>query len=220
MQAGAWHHTGGMLPLFLLICTFMDLQFVLASASPARRKLLTDAGFSVYVCPSNFDEDQVQIADPATLVTTLAQGKAERVAPQFTNALVLGCDSVLAFGGKIYGKPETPADAIARWQTMRGQVGELFTGHVLIDTARQQSVVRCQVTRVFFAPVSDRQIEAYVATGEPLRCAGAFAIDGRGSLFVEKLEGCHTNVIGLSMPLLRELIQTLGYDITQFWAAG
>ncbi|NER78458.1 MAG: septum formation inhibitor Maf [Leptolyngbya sp. SIO1D8] len=198
----------------------MELQFVLASASPARRKLLTDAGIAAYVCPSNFDEDQVQISDPAKLVKALAQGKAETVTSQFANALVLGCDSVLALDGKIYGKPETPEAAIARWQQMRGQMGELYTGHALIDTAHQQSRVRCQVTRVFFAQISDSQIEAYVATGEPLNCAGAFAIDGKGSLFIEKLEGCHTNVIGLSMPLLRQLITELGYSITDFWSVG
>ena len=197
-----------------------ELQFVLASASPARRKLLTDAGISVYVCPSNFDEDQVQLTDPAALVNTLARSKAELVAPQFKSALVLGCDSVLAFDGQIYGKPDGPADAIARWQRMRGNVGELYTGHALIDTARGKSVVQCRVTRVFFSQVSDRQIEDYVATGEPLRCAGAFAIDGKGSVFIEKLDGCHTNVIGLSMPLLRQLIRELGYDITEFWSVG
>lgn len=197
-----------------------DLQFVLASASPARRKLLTDAGLSVYVCPSNFDEDQVLLTDPAALVTTLAQSKAEVVAPQFGKALVLGCDSVLAFDGQTYGKPDNPADAIARLQVMSGRMGELYTGHALIDTARQTLVVRCRVTRVHFAAVSYRQIEDYVATGEPLRCAGAFALDGKGSCFVEKIEGCYTNVIGLSMSLLRELIAELGYDITDFWSLG
>ena len=112
-----------------------DLQFVLASASPARRKLLTDAGLSVYVCPSNFDEDQVQLTDPAALVNTLARSKAEIVASQFNKALVLGCDSVLAFDGQTYGKPDTPAEAIARLQMMSGHMGELYTGHALIDTA-------------------------------------------------------------------------------------
>ncbi|RZM79638.1 Maf family protein [Leptolyngbya iicbica] len=197
-----------------------DLQFVLASASPARRKLLTDAGISVYTCPSNFDEDQVQINEPGELVCTLAQSKAQLVAPQFKRALVLGCDSVLAFNGQIYGKPDSPADAIARWQAMRGNVGELYTGHALIDTVQQTAIVRCRVTQVYFAVVSNRQIADYVATGEPLGCAGAFAIDGKGSCFIEKLDGCHTNVIGLSMPLLRELIHELGYDITDFWSAS
>lgn len=195
----------------------MALQFVLASASPARRQLLISAGIQPFVCPSNFDESQLTLTDPAALVQALALGKAEVVAPQFANALVLGCDSVLALDGKIYGKPESPAAAIARWQRMRGRVGELLTGHALIDTANQRSQVRCQVTRVFFSAVSDAQIEAYVASGEPLRCAGAFAIDGKGSFFIEKLEGCHTNVIGLSMPLLREMMDNLGHRITEFW---
>jgi septum formation protein len=192
-------------------------QFVLASASPARRQLLVSAGIQPYVCPSNFDEEAVPLAPPADLVQTLAEGKARTVAPEFSHALVLGCDSVLALEGKIYGKPETPEAAIARWQQMRGQVGELYTGHALLDTQGQQAVVRYQMTRVFFAAATDAQIAAYVASGEPLRCAGAFAIDGRGSLLVEKLEGCHTNVIGLSMPLLRQMLNDLGFDITDFW---
>ncbi len=195
----------------------MVLQFVLASASPARRQLLVSAGIQPFVCPSNFDEDQIQHPDPATLVTALATHKAQSVAPQFKASLVLGCDSVLAFGGQIYGKPETPAAAIARWQQMRGQVGELHTGHTLIDTAQDRQISRCQVTRVFFSNPSDAQLSAYVASGEPLRCAGAFAIDGKGSLFIEKLEGCHTNVIGLSMPMLRQLLDELGYSVADFW---
>ncbi|NEQ32035.1 MAG: septum formation inhibitor Maf [Leptolyngbya sp. SIO4C5] len=192
-------------------------QFVLASASPARRQLLVAAGIQPFVCPSRFDEDQVRIADPARLVEALAVGKAETVAPQFADALVLGCDSVLAFNGQIYGKPENAEAAIARWQKMRGQVGELYTGHVLLDTRQQRQQVRTQVSKVFFAQVSDRQIAAYVASGEPLNCAGAFTIDGKGSLFIEKVEGCYTNIIGLSMPLLRQMLDDLGYSATDFW---
>lgn len=193
-------------------------QFVLASASPARRQLLISAGIPPFVCPSKFDEDQIQLTRPQDLVEALAQGKAEVVAPQFPDALVLGCDSVLAFNGKIYGKPDSQADAIARWQHMRGQIGELYTGHALITPHPQRRcILRCQMTRVFFAQVSDRQIEAYVASGEPLHCAGAFAIDGKGSLLVEKIEGCHTNVIGLSMPLLRQMLDEAGYPSHLFW---
>jgi septum formation protein len=192
-------------------------QFVLASASPARRQLLIAAGIQPFVCPSQFDEDQIQHADPATLVEALAQSKAAAVAPQFPTALVLGCDSVLAFEGAIYGKPETPEAAIQRWQRLRGGVGELYTGHSLIAPQQRQTLVRTQVTRVFFAQISDRQIQAYVASGEPLNCAGGFTIDGKGSLFIEQLEGCHTNVIGLSMPLLRQMLSALGYSATDFW---
>lgn len=194
------------------------MQFVLASASPARRRLLQNAGIEPVVCKSNFDESQVQHCDPEELVQVLARCKAETVAPQFEDALVLGCDSVLGMEGKIHGKPKTPDEAIARWQEMRGSVGLLYTGHALIDTRAGRSLVRCAISKVYFARVSDREIEAYVATGEPLNCAGSFALEGRGGLFVEKIEGCHHNVIGLSLPLLREAIAELGYQVTDFWS--
>ncbi|MEM7796461.1 MAG: nucleoside triphosphate pyrophosphatase [Cyanobacteria bacterium P01_C01_bin.118] len=192
-------------------------QFVLASASSARRKLLLNAGIQPFVSPSKFDEDQVTLEDPKALVKALSLGKAEVVAPLFPNAVVLGCDSILVFDGTIYGKPETPEAAIKRWWNMRGKVAEIFTGHTLIAPKATKTLTRCQVTRVHFGWVSDREIEDYVATGEPMQCAGAFTIDGKGGFFVEKLEGCHTNVIGLSMPMLRTMLGELGYRITDFW---
>ncbi|MBD2464786.1 septum formation inhibitor Maf [Oscillatoria sp. FACHB-1407] len=191
--------------------------FVLASASPARRRLLQNVGIEPIVQPSHFDEDQIQVNNPAEYVKVLAHSKAKTVAPQFPQALVLGCDSILALNSEIHGKPADAAEAIARWQQMRGRVGELYTGHALIDGTQDKTIVRCQVTQVQFAQVSDRQIEAYVATGEPLHCAGCFAIEGRGGFFVEGIQGCHTNVIGLSLPLLRQMLSDLGYDATDFW---
>ncbi len=193
-----------------------DTQFVLASASVARRKLLIDAGIQPFVCPSNFDEDAIAISNPQELVQVLAKGKAETVAPQFPNALVLGCDSVLAIDGIVYGKPESKAEAIARWQQMRGGSGELYTGYALIAPGRE-ALVDYRMTRVFFADVTNAEIEAYIATGEPMQCAGAFATDGKGSMFVEKIEGCHTNVVGLSIPMLREMMAQLGYNAIDFW---
>ncbi|MBV8882794.1 MAG: septum formation inhibitor Maf [Chroococcidiopsidaceae cyanobacterium CP_BM_RX_35] len=193
--------------------------FVLASASPARRRLLQSAGIEPVVCPSDFDESQIKLSDPELLVQTLAQHKAETVAAQFESALILGCDSLLLVNGELYGKPIDSEEAIAHWQQMRGGVGELYTGHALIDLSQQRTLISTQMTRVCFAKVSDHQIEAYVATGEPLKCAGCFALEGRGGLFVEKLEGCHTNVIGLSLPLLRSFLDQLGYDVTDFWQA-
>jgi septum formation protein len=190
---------------------------VLASASPARRRLLQSAGIEPVVCPSDFDESQVSTSVASELVQTLALRKAETVANQFPDALILGCDSVLLVNGEIHGKPADAAQAIARWQKMRSQIGELYTGHALIDQQQDKTVVRCGITKVYFADASDRQIEAYVATGEPLKCAGCFALEGRGGLFVDKLEGCHTNVIGLSLPLLRQMFGELGYDVTDFW---
>ncbi|MER3434727.1 MAG: septum formation inhibitor Maf [Leptolyngbya sp. ERB_1_1] len=217
----------------------MVVPFVLASASPARKRLLTMAGISAMVYPSDFDESQIQITDPSKLVQILAEGKARstmqalfarqsELPPGFFSTmpgLILGCDSVLAIEGEIHGKPKDPTEAIDRWKQMRGNVGKLFTGHVFLQpyTTEQGALmpypplIRTQVTRVYFADISDRQIEAYVATKEPLSCAGCFALEGRGGLFVEKLEGCHTNVIGLSLPLLRQMLAELGYDVTDFW---
>ena len=193
------------------------LEFVLASASPARLKLLRMVGIEPTVCKSDFDENSIQIEDAAELVTTLARCKAETVAPKFDNALVLGCDSVLTINDRIYGKPESPQIAIARWRGMRGKIGILYTGHVLIDLKQQRQVIRCGITKVYFANISDRTIEAYVATGEPLQCAGSFALEGKGGMFVDKIEGCHSNVIGLSLPLLYQMIEKLGYSVTDFW---
>ena len=210
----------------------MDIpQFVLASASPARRKLLQMVGIDPTVQPSDFDESQVQSAEPSLLVQTLAIRKADMIAAQLAATvaaptLVMGCDSVLAIHGEIHGKPANPEEAITRWQQMRGQIGELYTGHALIEllpktdsaaSASRQSMIRCQITKVYFANVSDRQIAEYVATGEPMNCAGCFALEGKGGSFVERLEGCHSNVIGLSLPLLRQMLSDMGYDIADFW---
>ncbi|MEM9447900.1 MAG: nucleoside triphosphate pyrophosphatase [Cyanobacteria bacterium P01_E01_bin.6] len=202
--------------------------FVLASASPARRRLLNLVGIDPIVCPSDFDESLITLEDPSDLVQALALEKAKVVRhqlmqetgcaiPNTSEALILGCDSVLWVNGEIYGKPENQANAIARWQNMRGKSGGLYTGHAFIDPYRHKTLVRCQVTQVDFAMVSDRQIEAYVQTGEPMHCAGCFALEGKGGLFVERLTGCHSNVIGLSLPLLRQMLSDLGYDIVDFW---
>jgi septum formation protein len=194
------------------------ITFVLASASPARRQLLQSAGIQPVVRQSDFDESQIQITDCYQLVQTLAQRKAEVVAAQIqSSALVLGCDSLLALDGEIYGKPRDTEEATRRWQQMRGRTGNLLTGHALIDLTQGKSLVRVQVTQVEFAALSDRQIAAYVSTGEPLHCAGCFALDGQGGLFVERIIGCHSNVIGLSLPLLRQMLEQLGYDVTDFW---
>ena len=196
--------------------------FVLASASTARRELLLSAGLNPTIHPSQFDESSIQITEPAPLVECLALNKAKSVASEYescaSGALILGCDSVLWMDGQIYGKPQGVEDAIARWQRMRGQTGKLLTGHALIDVGQQKTIVKHRQTTVEFALVSDRQIEAYIATGEPLQCAGCFTLEGRGSSFIEQIQGCHSNVLGLSMPLLRDMFKSLGYDLTDFWS--
>lgn len=195
----------------------MPINFVLASASPARRRLLQTVGIDPVVCVSNFDESQVSLTDPVELVKTLAWCKAEIVLDRVSNSMILGCDSVLTIDGEIHGKPKDAAEAFARWQQMRGNRGTLYTGHALIDQVQERTIVRCGITQVYFGNVSDAQIRAYIATGEPLACAGCFALEGKGAALVDKIDGCHSNVIGLSLPLFREMFAELGYDLGTFW---
>jgi septum formation protein len=192
-------------------------DFVLASASPARRRLLQSVGINPRICVSHFDEDSIRLTDPVALVETLAQRKAETVLNQITESLILGCDSVLMVNNEIHGKPKDAAEALSRWQQMRGNRGTLYTGHALIDQHQHKTIVRCGITQVYFGRVSDAQIQAYIATGEPLVCAGCFALEGKGSALVDKIEGCHSNVIGLSLPLLRSMLAELGYDLSNYW---
>jgi septum formation protein len=195
----------------------MTINFVLASASPARRRLLQSVGINPLVCVSNFDESQIRLTDPIALVQKLALCKAEVILSQVNDSLVLGCDSVLVVDGEIHGKPRDAAEAFTRWQQMRGNRGTLYTGHALIDQTQSQQVVRCGITQVYFGQMSDAQIRAYIATGEPLACAGAFALEGKGSASIDKIEGCHSNVIGLSLPLLRSMLAELSYDLSSYW---
>jgi septum formation protein len=189
-------------------------MLLLASASPARRRLLEQAAIAHRVRVSGVDEEAIGDPDPQALVQRLAAAKAEAVAglcgrgPQDGWSLadealeaVLGCDSVLAFEGETFGKPRDAEEAAARWRRMAGRWADLHTGHCLVRP--QDRLVETVTTRVLFAPLDDAEIEAYVATGEPLACAGGFALEGRGGLVVERIEGCFSNVIGLSLPLLR-----------------
>ncbi|GGQ41238.1 Maf family protein [Couchioplanes azureus] len=196
------------------------LRLVLASASPARLALLRAAGFDPAVQVSGVDESIVQATDAYDLCLALARMKARAVAstlPPDPDVLVLGCDSVLAFDGQILGKPANAAEAVRRWTAMRGRSGVLHTGHHLTDLTSGKQAEEVGRTVVHFADVSDAEIEAYVASGEPLHVAGAFTIDGLGGAFVERIEGDHSNVVGLSLPLLRRLLQTFGVSVPALW---
>ncbi|GAA1224310.1 Maf family protein [Kitasatospora nipponensis] len=192
---------------------------VLASASPARLGLLRQAGLDPRVIVSGVDEDAINAATPGELALVLAEAKAAAVAAGLTDGeLVIGCDSVLELDGLALGKPTDAADALARWRSMRGRSGVLRTGHCVIDTANGARTSATASTTVHFGTPDDAEIEAYVATGEPLHVAGAFTLDGRSAPFLAGIEGDHGNVIGLSLPLLRELLAGLDVRITDLWS--
>lgn len=193
----------------------LAFRFVLASASPARLRLLRDAGFAPEVIVSGVNEDDVA-GTPREMVHELAQRKAAAVAAQAPEALVLGCDSLLEFDGAALGKPASADDAVARWHSMRGRSGVLHTGHSLVRAGRSETEV-CSTT-VRFGEPTDAEITAYVASGEPLNVAGAFTLDGRGSAFLAGIDGDAGNVIGLSVPLLRRLLKAHGVEVVDLWS--
>jgi septum formation protein len=195
--------------------------FVLASASPARLATLRSAGLEPTVVVSGVDESQLEGLPPAELALQLAELKCAAVAARDDlpeGCLVLGCDSVLELDGEALGKPLEPEEAVRRWRAMRGRSGVLRTGHSLRDTGTGRVAAATASTTVHFADVTDDEVAAYVATGEPLHVAGAFTVDGLGGAFVTGIEGDHHNVVGVSLPLLRELTAELGRSWTDLWA--
>jgi septum formation protein len=160
-----------------------------------------------------------RVEEVPELVERLARAKAEAVAarPEAADALVIACDSLFELDGEVRGKPRSAEDAVARIRAQRGRTGVLHTGHCLIDRSTGQAVSAVRSTAVTFGPMSDEEVDAYVATGEPLGVAGAFTLDGRAGVFVDGIEGDPSNVIGLSLPELRHLLDAIGVPVTSLW---
>src|SRR5947209_7204876 len=191
---------------------------ILASGSPARLRLLRDAGFTPEVIVSGVDEE-LPWDDPWQHVQELATAKAHAVAKgcDRSDALVIGCDSMLLLDGEPRSKPVDAADAVRRWQQMRGRSGALLTGHCLVDVGTGRDVQEVADTLVRFGHPSDDEIAAYAETDEALNVAGPFTIDGRSAAFVDGIDGDASNVIGLSLPLFRRLLAQLGVEMTSLW---
>ena len=204
------------------------MHVVLASASPARLSVLRAAGLDPLVEVSDVDEDALLAAatgaSPSAKVTSLAAAKAttvaRRTADRFPEAVVIGCDSMLLVGGELVGKPADAGQARARWQAMAGRTGELLTGHAVLrlaDGGIDRVAEGHASTTVRFGRPGPAELEAYLASGEPLGVAGAFTLDGLGGWFVDGIDGDHSNVIGISLPLVRRLLAAVGVQVTDLW---
>jgi septum formation protein len=180
--------------------------------------VLRGAGLDPAVIVSDVDEETFEAPTTRELVGLLAGAKARAVAARLDDGLVIGCDSMLDLDGHAYGKPADAEEAIALWRQMSGQTGTLFTGHCVIDASNGGSAWGVAATTVRFGSPTEAEISAYVATGEPLAMAGAFTIEGLGGWFVDSIDGDHNNVIGISLPLLRRLLDNFGLTIPALWS--
>lgn len=208
-------------------------RLVLGSASPGRLKVLRQAGVDPLVVVSGVDEDLLTAglgsdASPAEVVCALAAAKADEVASRLddgvaADCVVVGCDSMLYVDGRLCGKPGSPDATVSQWRLMGGRSGRLYTGHCLLrlsDGDISHREVQSACTTVHFAAPAEADLRAYVGNGEPLQVAGGFTLDGLGGWFIDGIDGDPSNVIGVSLPLLRSLLARAGLSVAALWAAN
>jgi septum formation protein len=198
---------------------------ILASASTGRARTLRAAGIDPVVVVSGVDEDAVlartEVREPSEVTLVLSRAKAEQVAARSdlpADGIIIGCDSVLFVDGEIHGKPTDADQARLWWRAMRDSSGILHSGHWVIDRASGRAIGEVAKTTVHFASLDDAEIDAYLATGEPLQVAGGFTVDGWGGAFVTGVTGDYHAVVGLSLPLLRVLLARIGVPWTSLWS--
>jgi septum formation protein len=191
----------------------MDAKIVLASSSPRRADLLKQAGLVFDIMVSAVDETPDPGLAPDELVELLALRKADAVAAGLNNGLVIGADTVVVQAGRILGKPSGPQEAAAMLRLLQGSGHEVYTGVALVDAASRETLVGHELTRVFFNSLTEEEISRYIATGEPLDKAGAYGVQGLAALFIYRLEGCYTNVVGLPLARLARMLKQIGYEV-------
>ncbi|MBT5022324.1 septum formation inhibitor Maf [Candidatus Woesearchaeota archaeon] len=193
-------------------------EIILASTSPRRKGLLQQIGLEFKIVPSNYEEDMTLDLLPHKLAMVLARGKAVDVADRLKSGIVIGVDTFIVLGKHRIGKPHTADVAKKTLRKISGKVLKIYSGVAIIDASTGKELVDYELTKVKMRKMSKKDIEQYVATGEPLDKAGAFAIQGRGAVFVEKLEGCNSNVIGLPLHKLVQMLNKFGIDIFEYGA--
>lgn len=186
---------------------------ILASASPRRQELLANLGLEFEVKVSDVDEHIEENIPPAQLVENLAERKASAIAAESISGLVIGADTIVVLGEKPLGKPADRDAAVEMLQNLQGRSHEVYTGLAVIDVSTGQSVVTHQATAVRFKPMTSEQIERYVDTGEPMDKAGAYAVQGKASIFIDSIRGCYFNVVGLPVSKLADALRTFGVEI-------
>jgi len=188
------------------------MKIILASTSPRRLELLKGLGLKVKVVGSRVKESKFDISDPEELVKTLAMSKAQEVARRTRSGLVVGADTIVVLGGKILGKPRNSEEAKSMLRELSGKTHEVLTGLAVVDASTGKKTMDFVRTRVKFRKLAEEEIASYVATGKPFDKAGAYAIQEKAGLFVERIDGCYFNVVGLPLAKLAEILKK--YNVT------
>ncbi len=188
-------------------------KIILASSSPRRKDLLLQIGLKFEVDPSNYEEDMTLKMEPRKLAEYLSLGKAEDVAKRHKNAIIVSADTITAVGGEVFGKPKTAERAKYMLQKLSGKLHSIITGFTVIDTESGKQISRSVETKVYFRSISEEEMDAYIATREPLDQGGGYAIQGIAALFVEKIEGDYFNIVGLPIGAVVEELKNFGVKI-------
>ena len=191
----------------------MAYDIILASASPRRTELLTQMGVSYRVIPADVDETVDQPLSPAEMVRELAFRKASAISALYPSALVIGADTLVAYGEHILGKPNSSEHAFEMLSLLNGKCHDVYTGVALICSAGNINITSSECSQVCFRQVDQQLLRRYIATGEPMDKAGAYAIQGHGAVLVEKVVGCYNNVVGLPTALLSGYLEKLGVEL-------
>jgi len=186
---------------------------ILASASPRRKELLEKIGLRFKVEPSNYEEDMRSELEPHEFARKISLEKAKVVASKHKNAIVIAADTFIIFGGQILGKPHTEKEARKMLETISGKPHSVITGFSIIDTGTSKTLSKSVETKIYIRKLTLAEIDAYVKSKEPLDKAGAYAIQGLGAVFVEKIEGDYFNVIGLPLSALTEALKEFGISV-------
>jgi septum formation protein len=194
----------------------MKKKIILASTSPRRHGLAQQMGLEFEIVPSNYEEDMSMDMGPDKLAMTLAYGKAKEVADRLKTGVVLGVDTFIVFEGKKLGKPKSKEDAFQMLKSFSGKLQEVYSGVALIDCETGKEIKDFEVTKVKFREMEDSEIQSYVRTGEPMDKAGAYGIQGLSSVFIEKIEGCYSNVMGFPIYNIYKNLKKLGVDIFEY----
>ena len=191
----------------------MEKEIILASSSPRRAELLKQIGLNFRILPCEVDETPPPGLSPAQLVELLAERKAIDVAGKLDEGIVLGADTVVVWQGQLLGKPLNEKDAVEMLSKLQGSAHEVYTGVALVEAGSGKLLVDHEKTGVLFRPLGEKEIRRYVATGEPMDKAGAYAVQGLAAIFINRLEGCYTNVVGLPLARLSVMLKQFGFEV-------